>query len=104
MRLFVALLMCLLPCAAVADEGDVAVGGESRNAATRLAEARKLMDLKKWPEATALLVSLTESGLELAPQPGGRFVQARLEAQRLLTQLPGKALEDYRRKAEPQAR
>lgn len=105
MRLVVASLFCLLawPLAVADERSDVAVSGESRNAATRLAEAGKLIRQKKWPEATTLLQSLTDSGAELAPLADGRLVQARLEAQRLLTQLPPEALKDYRRRAEAQA-
>ena len=64
MRLRFAPLICLLlPLAAAADEpGDVVVSGESRPTAARLGEARKLIAQKKWPEAVAVLRSLSESG------------------------------------------
>src|SRR5262249_51137336 len=105
MHRFAPLLFVLLPLAAAGDEPtDVIVPGESRVAASRLAEARKLIVQKKWREATTLLSSVSDTGTELASLPNGRFVQARLEAQRRLSRLPPRVLDDYCRRAEPQAK
>src|SRR5262245_29770528 len=107
MRLRVCLLVILLlsPILLGAPEpGDVVVSSESKTSPARFAGVRKYLVEKKCLEASGALAALAERGTDLTPLPGGRYLQTRLEAQRMLSRLPKKTLEVHRRRAEPQAK
>ena len=93
-------------CAAArADDTAAAVAGESRAAASRLAEARKHVAAKKWGQAVALWQAVIDApGSDLVAAEEGRLVAARRLAHAGLAKLPAKELERYRDKVEGQAK
>src|SRR4051794_28260438 len=93
----VAALAVLAGGGRAADLRPAVLSGEARSALTRLEEARKLAEERKWAEALARVQSaLDTGGNELAPIGAGRSVEARRLCHALLTSLPPEALRLYR--------
>jgi outer membrane protein assembly factor BamB/tetratricopeptide (TPR) repeat protein len=99
-------VLVLLPVKAfAADLPPVVLPGESRSAASRLAEADKRIVEKKWPEAIAELQAVLDAaGNDLVPLTPQHCVQARRLCHVRLAALPPAALRLYRDRVEPQAR
>jgi len=83
-----------------------------RELAGRLQEATRLMQRQSWPEALRILQTLLDSSsdalfmctLERPETLPTVWRSGRLEATRLLAQLPAKELAEYQRQAEPAAK
>src|SRR5947209_2225528 len=93
------------PPAGAADLSPAVFPGEARAAAARLAEARKHVAEKKWPEAiTELQAVLDSMGDDLVPLTPRHSIQARWLCHLQLADLPPEGLRLYRGRADPQAR
>ncbi len=99
------LLVGLLTVAAARGaEPSVLFPNESRPTASRLADARKLLDDKKWPEALDELQAILDgAGGDLVAVSPRYSVPARRQCHLLIAQLPPDALKTYRARMEPQA-
>ncbi len=99
------LLIAVLAVASHAEVPTVLFPSESRPTAARLADARKLIDDKKWAEAIDELQAILDAaGNDLVALTPRYCVPARRQCHLLLAQLPPDALKAYRARREPQAR
>jgi outer membrane protein assembly factor BamB/tetratricopeptide (TPR) repeat protein len=102
---FLAPLFLSAPLARADDRSTVAVPGETKATASRLAEADRLFVAKKWSEGLdELQAVLDTAGDDLVPVDATQSVRARRLVHERIARLPPEGLQQYRKRADVRAR